>query len=454
VTRALDRARLQRLVERERARYTDEHPGSLALFRKAGGALIAGVPMSWMSMWVGGFPLYFETARGNRLTDVDGQTYIDFCLGDTGAMTGHSPAPVVRAVRGRIEECGGITTMLPTADAAAVGVELRRRFGMPYWQFTLSATDANRFILRMCRQITKRPWVLVFSHCYHGTVDETVIVVGPDGRPTAKTGNVGPAVDPTRTTKVVEFNDADALQAALASEDVACVLMEPALTNIGIVLPEPGFLGSVRELCDRTRTLLVVDETHTFSAGPGGCTRAWDLQPDIVTIGKALASGVPMGAYGVSADVARRVLGDPDADLVDQGGVGGTLAGNALSTAAARATLTEVLTEQAFARMIELATRYTAGVRSVLDTRSVPWCIVQLGARAEYRFCPRPPRTGRESAAAHDADLDEFLHLYALNRGILMTPFHNMALMCPATTAVDVDRHTAVFLEAVDELFG
>jgi glutamate-1-semialdehyde 2,1-aminomutase len=302
--------------------------------------------------------------------------------------------------------------------------------------------------------VQKRPYVLVFSECYHGTVDETIVVAGPDGTAMAKPGNVGPQVDPTLTTRVVEFNDADALRAALAPRDVACVLMEPVMTNIGIVPPRPGFLERVRELCDQTGTLLVNDETHTISAGIGGCTRAYGLRPDIVTIGKAIASGVPMGAYGVSEELAGRILGDPEADLVDQGGVGGTLAGNALASAAARATLEHVLTEGDFARMIDLATRYTEGVQGVLDEHRMPWVIVQLGARAEYRFCPQVPRTGNQSRAAHDAELEEYIHLYTLNRGIFMTPFHNMALMCPATTAADVDRHTEVFADAVWELVG
>jgi glutamate-1-semialdehyde 2,1-aminomutase len=361
---------------------------------------------------------------------------------------------VAAAIRRRIELQGGLTTMLPTTDAAAVGAELGRRFGLPYWQFTLSATDANRFVLRMCRQIQKRPYVLVFSRCYHGSVDETVIVVGPDGRPVSKPGNVGPQVDPTETTKVVEFNDIAALREALAPRDVACVLMEPAMTNIGIVPPQPGFLKKVEEVCRETGTLLIYDETHTFSGGYGGCTGAWGLKPDIVTIGKALASGVPIGAYGLSAAVAERILADADADLVDQGGVGGTLAGNALSTAAARATLEQVLTREAFDHMLALATRYREGVEEVLDELQVPWTIVQVGARAEYRFTPEVPANGAESAAAHDAALDEYMHLYTVNRGILMTPFHNMALMCPATSEADVDLHTAVFREAVSELFG
>ena len=451
--RPIDRDHLHLLMERERTRYVTDNPRSRDLAGPASATLLAGVPMSFMGMLPGAFPLCFETARGNRITDVDDHTYIDFCLGDTGAMAGHSPAAVVEAVRDRLETKGGITTMLPTEDGARVGTELQRRFGLPYWQFALTATDANRWMLRMCRMAQKRPWVLVFSECYHGTVDETIVVVGPDGRPMAKPGNVGPQVDPGQTTKVVEFNDVDALAAALRPRDVACLLMEPWMTNIGIVPPQPGFLEAVRALCDETGTLLINDETHTLSAGPGGCTRAYGLHPDAVTIGKAIAGGIPIGAYGVTEELAGRILGDPDADLVDQGGIGGTLAGNALASAAARATLEHVLTDDAFAHMAELATRYTDGVQGVLDEFRVPWVIVQLGARAEYRFTPVVPRTGKESRAASDAQLDEYLHLFTINRGIFMTPFHNMALMCPATSAADVDRHTEVFAEAVEELF-
>jgi glutamate-1-semialdehyde 2,1-aminomutase len=448
----IDRARLRALLERERTHYVADHPRSRALFAQASQTLLAGVPMSFMGMLTGAFPLYFESALGARVTDVDGHAYIDLCLGDTGAMAGHSPAPVVEAVRERLQSKGGITTMLPTEDATFVGAELQRRFGLPYWQFALTATDANRWVLRMCRMAQKRPRVLVFSECYHGTVDETIVVVGPDGRAMAKPGNVGPQVDPTQTTRVVEFNDVEALAAALRPRDVACVLMEPWMTNIGIVPPLPGFLEAVRALCDETDTLLINDETHTFSAGYGGCTRAYGLRPDVVTIGKAIAGGVPLGAYGLTEELATRILGDPDADLVDQGGVGGTLAGNALSSAAARATLEQVLTEEAFAHMISLGTAYTEGVQAVLDEYAVPWVIVQLGARAEYRFCPEVPRTGNQSRAAHDAEIEEYLHLYTLNRGIFITPFHNMALMCPATSRDDVDRHTQVFREAVREL--
>jgi glutamate-1-semialdehyde 2,1-aminomutase len=363
-------------------------------------------------------------------------------------MAGHSPGPTMRAVR----EQAGITTMLPSGDAAWVGEELARRFGVPYWQFALTATDANRWLLRMCRQVTGRPRVLVFNWCYHGSVDEAFVTLGDDGVVRARQGNVGPAVDPAATTRVAEFNELDTVEAALAHGDVACVLMEPALTNIGIVLPEAGFLDGVRELCTRHGALLIIDETHTLSVGPGGCTAAWDLKPDAVTLGKSIGGGVPIGAYGMSAGLAVRITADEDADLEDTGGVGGTLAGNALSLSAARATLSEVLTEEAFSRMSALRERFVAGVEEALERFSVQWCIVSLGARAEYRFCPEPPRTGAESAAAGDRRLEEYLHLYLLNRGVMITPFHNMALMCPATTEAHVDRHTQAFTAAVEEL--
>ena len=432
------------MIEREREEFARRHPRSRELHERARGSLLAGVPMSWMTMWAGGHPIYLAEAEGARLVDVDRNEYADFCLGDTGAMAGHSPEPVMRAIRER----SGLTTMLPTEDAAWVGEELGRRFGLPYWQFSLTATDANRWLLRMCRQVTRRPKVAVFNWCYHGSVDEAFVTL--EG---SREGNVGPMVDPAETTRVAEFNELDSVEAALAHGDVACLLMEPALTNIGIVLPEDGFLDGVRELCTRHGTLLIVDETHTLSAGPGGCTAAWGIQPDAITLGKSIAGGVPIGAYGVSAELAERIAAEEDADYEDTGGVGGTLAGNALSLAAARATLGEVLTAEAFERMSALRERFVAGVEAAIERHSVPWSVVRLGARAEYRFSPEPPRTGAESAAAADRDVEEYLHLYLLNRGVLITPFHNMALMCPATTEAQVDRHTEAFAAAVEELY-
>jgi glutamate-1-semialdehyde 2,1-aminomutase len=440
----IDRNRLAVLLGREREAYRARLPRSRQAYENAG-SLLGRVPMTWMNKSAGRFPAYLAEARGARVRDIDGHEYVDFCLGDTGAMAGHSPEAVTRAIRDR----AGFTAMLPTEDAQWVGAELARRFKVDLWSFSLTATDANRWAIRLCRQITGRSKILVFNYCYHGSVDETVITLGPSGRQ-ARAGNVGPAVDPSTTTRVVEFNDVEGLRKELAHGDVACVLMEPALTNIGIVLPEPGFLAAVREITREYDVLLINDETHTFSAGPGGCTRAWDLDPDLVTIGKAIAGGVPIGAYGVTRDVAERILTSKDADLVDVGGVGGTLAGNALSMTAARATLEHVLTEQAFDHMTALSTRFTLGVQQAIE--GLPWSVSQLGARTEYRF--GAPSNGGESAAMSDDDLDDYFHLYTHNRGVLMTPFHNMALMCPATSSSDVDLHTEVFTAAVRELQG
>jgi glutamate-1-semialdehyde 2,1-aminomutase len=448
----VDRERIASIQREELTRFAAEHPRSSALFDAARASLVSGVPMTWMAKWVGGFPLYAAAAHGATVEDVDGRRYIDFSLGDTGAMAGHSPPATVAAVERRLRDAGGATLMLPTEDAAWVGEELGRRFGVALWSFALTATDANRWALRLCRAITRRPYVLVFSYCYHGSVDETFVTLGDGARPRSREGNVGPAVDPTVTTRVCEFNDVEALERLLADEQVACVLAEPALTNVGIVLPEPGFHDALRAACDRTGTLLIADETHTLSAGPGGCTRAWGLRPDLVTIGKAIAGGIPIGAYGVSAEVGARIDALDDADLIDVGGVGGTLAGNPLSLAAARATLGEVLTDQAFEGMVALCDRFVAGVRDVIADGGVEWSIVPLGARAELAFAAQPPRTGGESAVLHDGQLEDLLHLFLLNRGVMLTPFHNMALMSPATTAADVDRHTEVFGELVSAL--
>jgi glutamate-1-semialdehyde 2,1-aminomutase len=452
----LDRTRLASLLEGEQMAYHDHNPRSRALYEQAT-SLFGRVPMTWMNMWSGGFPLYLDRAQGNRVTDVDGHEYLDFALGDTGAMAGHSPAPTVRAVQRRMGELGGVTTMLPTEDAAWVGEELRRRFGLPLWSFTLSATDANRWAIRLARLATGRPKVLVFAYCYHGSVDEAFALPGPDGTTRSRPGNVAPPVDPGLTTRAVTWNDLDAVEAALAHDDVAAILTEPALTNIGIVLPDPGFHEQLRALATRYGALLMVDETHTFSAGWGGATREWGLEPDIVVIGKSVGGGIPSGAYGLSEALAAAVTRHTDAgeaDIVDVGGVGGTLAGNALSTAAMRATLGEVFTPEAFARMAALAARFTQGVEGVLARGDVPWSINRLGARAEYRFTRPAPRTGEQSAAAADAALDAYVHLAMANRGILMTPFHNMALMCPDTIEADVDRHTQVFGDVVGALYG
>jgi glutamate-1-semialdehyde 2,1-aminomutase len=443
------RGRIAELMEREEARFAASNPESRRLHERAEASLLSGVPMNWMTRWPGEFPVFLATAEGAEVTDVDGHVYADLCLGDTGAMTGHSPPATVEAVQRRAAR--GITAMLPTEDGIAVGEEMKRRFGMPDWQFTLSATDANRFVIRLAREITGHRKVLVHNHCYHGSADETVAAL-IEGRVQPREGNVGPPVDPAQTTRIVEINDLDGLERELREGDVACVLVEPALTNIGIVLAEDGYHERLRELTRETQTLLVIDETHTLCCGPGGYTAAAGLEPDFLTIGKAIGGGVPIGAYGFTAEVADRILDHTVAGAADVGGVGGTLAGNALSLAAARATLSEVLTEEAFEHMITLAERFEGGVAEAISEHGLPWSVTRLGCRAEYMFSPRPPRSGAEAAAAMDPELDALLHLYMLNRGILLTPFHMMALMSPVTTEAHVDRHTEAFAEATAEL--
>jgi glutamate-1-semialdehyde 2,1-aminomutase len=441
--------RAQRLLARELESFAAAHPRSRELSERARGSLLGGVPMHWMLRWAGGFPVYAAEARGSRFRDVDGHEYVDLCLGDTGAMTGHSPEAVVRAVAAQAER--GITLMLPSEDALWVGEELSRRFGLARWQFSLTATDANRFAIRLARLVTGRPRVLVFNWCYHGTVDETFATLDGSGV-VAREGNLGPPVALDATTRVVEWNDADALERELGHGDVACVLAEPALTNVGIVLPEPGFHDALREATRRHGTLLVIDETHTLCAGPGGYTAAHGLEPDVLTVGKAIGGGIPSAAYGFTEEVAARIDAAIGVDDSDVGGVGGTLAANVLSLAAMRATLGEVLTEDAFAHMIALGERFEAGVADVIAAHDLPWHVTRLGCRVEYLFRRERPHTGSEAAAGIDHLLDRLIHLYALNRGVLLTPFHNMALMSPATTVADVGRHTEVFGEAVAEL--
>lgn len=449
----VDRALLAALTVREQERFAAQHPRSIAAYQRAS-HLFGRVPMTWMNKKVGGSPIYFARGHGNRVQDIDGLDYRDFALGDTGAMAGHSPQPVVDAVQRRIGELGGITTMLPTEDAEWVGAELTRRFGLDVWSFTLTATDANRWAIRLVRALTGKPKILFHSYCYHGSVDESLIVVTPEGLGASRPGNVGAPGDVTATSRVAEFNDVAGLERELAAGDVAAVLIEPALTNIGIVLPDPGYHDAVRALTTTYGALLILDETHTFSAGPGGATRAWGLEPDLLVIGKAIGGGIPSGAYGLSRDIAERMLARTDLDLIDMGGVGGTLAGSPLSVAAMRATLEHVLTDAAFEGMIDTARHFTAGVEEIIQRHRLPWSINQLGARAEYRFARPYPRNGSSAAAAADAELEDFLHLYLANRGILLTPFHNMALICPETTRADVDAHHAVFEAAIAELAG
>jgi len=445
----IDRSRLKTLMEREQKRFAAERPKSAALFERARKSLLSGVPMNWMAKWAGAFPPFVREARGAEFFDVDGHRYIDLCLGDTGAMTGHSPSATVSAIEQQMRR--GITLMLPSEDAIIVGEELQQRFGLPFWQFALTATDANRFAIRLARHITQRPKILVFNWCYHGTVDESFITL-KDGVEQARRGNIGPPVDPTVTTRVIEFNDLGALEAALRSEEIGCVLAEPAMTNVGIVLPDPGYHQALREITRNHGTLLIVDETHTICAGPGGYTRAENLEPDFLVFGKPIAGGVPGAAYGFTTEVAQCIADRMNLEDCDTGGIGGTLAGNALSLAAMRATLQKVLTKDAFDRMIPMAERWTEGVAKAISDFSLPWNVTRLGCRAEYLFSPQRPKNGAQAHEAMDFELERFMHLYAMNRGILLTPFHNMALMSPMTAKEDIDQHTKAFREAAKEL--
>jgi glutamate-1-semialdehyde 2,1-aminomutase len=449
--RTIDRMRLARLLARELVQFENENPRSRELFERARSSLLAGVPMNWMTRWAGPYPVFVRRAEGARIWDLDGHRYADFCLGDTGSMFGHSPPVVVRAVARQLRR--GITTMLPTEDSVWVGRELARRFGLPYWQLAMTATDANRFAIRIAREVTGRPKILVFNGCYHGSVDDALVEL-EDGRVVPNAGSIGPPVDPSITTKAIEFNDVGALERALAPRDVAAVLAEPAMTNQGIILPDAGFHDRLREVTRETGTLLILDETHTICEGPGGYTRAHGLKPDMLTLGKPVASGIPAAAFGMVEGVAQSSLPKARAESGDESGIGGTLSGNPVAAAAMRATLQHLITPAAYRRMVPLAKRWTADVERTIRELSLPWHVIRLGARAEYRFRPSPAHNGAEAIASKDPELDRFVHLYALNRGVLLTPFHNMALMSPFTRASDVDLHSKIFSECAHELAG
>ena len=448
----IDRTHLTELTATEQARFLVTHPQSGEMFESAKQVMPGGVPMSWMAKWPGAYPIFVESAQGARFVDVDGNSYIDFCLGDTGSMTGHSPAPTVAAIREQVGR--GLTAMLPTIDAIAVSSELSQRFGLPLWQFTVSATDANRHVIRYSRLITGKKKIIVIDRCYHGSVDETFATLDVMGNTVSREGNIGAPVALSETTRVVEFNDLVAMEAALAHGDVAAILMEPAMTNVGIVLPEDGYLRQVGELAKKYGALWIIDETHTISVGPGGMTQTLGLHPDFLTIGKAIGGGIPTGTFGMTHQVAAAIADRVQLDEIDTGGIGGTLAGNALSLAAMRATLTEVLTPAAFEQMIVLGTRWCDGVDAAIKEFNLPWHCNRLGARGEYVFRSSAPRTGREAADAGDFELEQYIHLRLLNDGFLLTPFHNMALMSPATTIVDVDAHTEAFRKVCADLVG
>ncbi|MBN1321534.1 MAG: aspartate aminotransferase family protein [Thermoleophilia bacterium] len=442
------------LLEREIAAFEAAHPKSKDLYGRALRHFLYGAPMHWMQQWPGSYPIYVAGARGAHVTDVDGHEYVDFALGDTGAMFGHANPVLVEAIADQLSR--GATMMLPTEDGIWVGEELARRFGLPYWQVATSATDANRFIIRLCRMATGRSKVVTFNCNYHGSVDETQVELDEQGRMIPRTGVHPNAMDHEQTTRLVEFNDARALEEALAQGDVACVLTEPVLTNTGMVPPAPGYHETLRRLTRDYDAALVIDETHTISTGPRGYTGAHDLDPDFFVLGKSIAGGIPVAVWGTSERMAQRIWEvlphfKPGQEI-NHFGFGGTLAGSALQVRAIRATLDKVMTEENYRHMTAMAERLEGGVTRVLHAHRLPWHVTRIGARVEYLFLPRAPRNGGEAHKGRNALLEAFIHLFLLNRGVLLTPFHNMALMCPFTAVDDVDLHNRLLDECIGTL--
>jgi glutamate-1-semialdehyde 2,1-aminomutase len=438
--------RVQALAAAERTSYIARNPESARLAEEAAQHLLFGVPMHWMNDWSTPFPLTVREASGARFRDADGHEYLDFCLGDTGAMFGHAPQPVAQAIARQAQR--GYTAMLPSEDAGPVAAELARRFGLPCWQFALSASDANRFVLRWLRAATGRSKVLVFNGCYHGTVDD-VFVDLIDGVPTQRDSLLGQVHKLTDHTVVVEFNDLPALEAALKQGDIACVLAEPVMTNVGMVLPQPGFWEAAQQIIKRHGALLVIDETHSISSGPGGYARAHGMQPDALVVGKPISGGIPCAVYGFTEELARRVEHAKRSAPPGHSGTGTTLSANMFAMAAMRANLEEVMTEEAYQHMFALAAQLADGLRDVIARHKLPWCVTQIGARTEFQFTPTAPRNGSEAQAAMDSELEQAIHLYLLNRGLLITPFHNMLLVCPQTSAEDVQQLLSVFEDCV-----
>lgn len=446
---------LAELLAAERARFLGEHPRSVALAKAAAGVWRGGAPLHWMGDWASPAPIFAAQGVGAQLTDVDGRLYDDFCLADTAAMFGHGDASVAAALADQARRGAGF--MLPTASAVIVGRLLAERFGLPLWQAATTASDANRAAIRWARAVTERPVILVFDGAYHGMVDDALVVLDENGAPVMKPGLVGQVQDLTATTRVAPFNDIDALQAALAPGDVAAVLAEPAMTNCGMILPEPGFHDALRRLARDAGALLILDETHTISTGPGGYTRTHGLEPDVFVLGKAVAGGVPAAVWGVTAELSTRM--DQAQARIGGGrsGIGTTLAGSALAMAALRAMLSEVMTEAAYGRMLAGAARLAAGLRAVIAARGLAWSVVQLGARVELVFADAPPRDAEAMRKVLDHPLAEALHLWLINRGLLIAPFHTMMLVSPVTEDAAVDRLVAAidgFAEATQEFFA
>ncbi len=451
----IDRTALRELAARERQRFSERHPQCAALAQASAAHFLYGVPMHWMRDWGTPSPLFVKEAIGARLTCADAHSHSDFCLADTAAMFGHSPPGLSRAIAERARR--GLGAMLPGEDAPRVGALLAERFGLAQWQLALSASDANRFCLRWARAVTGRPDIVVFDGCYHGTVDDVFVDLEfrDDARaPVAHTraSLLGQVADVAQHTRSVEFNDLPALERALTGRDIACVIAEPVMTNVGMVLPGEGFLEALRGACTAAGTLLIVDETHTISSAPAGYARSHGITPDFLVLGKAIAGGVACAVYGFSEELGERMRAAKDAAPPGHSGIGTTLAGNLLALAGLRATLESVATPSAYVRMLSAAGRLDDGLRAHLAERGIDWTVSTVGARCELQFCAHPPRNGREARAAMDHELEQAIHLYLLNRGVIVTPFHNMMLCSPDTTAQDVELLLHAFGSCLDEL--
>ncbi|OHC46831.1 MAG: aminotransferase [Rhodobacteraceae bacterium GWE1_64_9] len=444
------RNRLETIAQREAKRFAIGRPRSRAALEAGAGSYLDRVPMHWMKDWPMPFPMLVTKAEGARIEDLDGFGIDDFCLGDTGSMFGHSPAPVAKAIRRQATR--GLTYMLPTEAALEAGGLLTERFGDFRWQIATTATDANRFALRVARAVTGRPKVLVFNGCYHGTLDDTMVEL-QGGVTVARSGLVGQVADLTLGAVAAEFNDLAGVEAALKAGDVAAILTEPVMTNSCMVLPDPGFHDALRTLATRYGALLVIDETHTISSGLGGYTGVHGLDPDIFVVGKCVAGGMPTAVWGLRADVADRFAAYDAQRPAGHSGMGTTLSGNPMQFACLKATLAEVMTEAAYAHMEKGAARLEAGLARVIEKHGAPWHVVRVGARVEFICAPGPLRNGTEAAAAHQPQVEAVLHTALLNRGCLIAPFHNMMLVSPATKKRQIDRLISAFDDILTDLF-
>jgi glutamate-1-semialdehyde aminotransferase len=393
-------------------------------------------------------PLFAVDGAGAYFEDADGHRYLDMNQADLSTTLGFAPAPVAQAVAARVQK--GSAFLLPTEDGIVTAELLAERVGIPFWQFTGAASGANAEVIRLARLATGRERILMFDGKYHGHIDD-VLVGGSDEGPQAEA--LGLPADVASRADTVPFNDLDALKAALSSGDVACVLAEPMLTNCNVVFPDDGFWRAAEEAIRAAGTLLVIDEAHTHSFAYGGLTRAWDLEPDLVVIGKGLGSGIAFGAYGMRESLARLMEKHLESDPGVMGlATGGTTFANALALAAARAALEQCLTPAAYARTDALGTQLGEGLEAVFERRSLPWRAPHIGGRAGWVLFPELPRNAAESHRSMDALFVNTRRVFMANRGI-WEAIDSAGPACSfAHTEAEVNRYLEVageFVEAV-----